>query len=152
MSGPPPTPTSIRSRRGNPGKRALNRREPKPQPYTGGCPDWLDATAAAWWRDFAPRLERAGTLDELSVEHLTLAAVAYSTIRAATKTLDEEGLTAVCGKNEIIMPHPAVGIRKTAMADFRAHTAELGFGPGTRSRIVVAPPAAPSKWLGLVKA
>jgi hypothetical protein len=51
-----------------------------------------------------------------------------------------------------VFPHPANGIRTKALADFRAHTAELGFGPGSRSRIVVPGPAAPeSKWAGLVK-
>jgi phage terminase small subunit len=64
MPGPPPTPSVIRLMRGNPGKRAFNRHEPRsaiadavPEP-----PDWLDAGYACdeWGRVAPPNCTGSG--------------------------------------------------------------------------------------------
>ena len=41
-----PEPTVLKVIKGNPGKRPLNVREPKPKPIKPTCPAWLDAEAA----------------------------------------------------------------------------------------------------------
>lgn len=58
--GRKPIPTAIKELEGNPGKRALNKKEPKPKRKAPKCPMWLDieakkrmeknskATGAAW--------------------------------------------------------------------------------------------------------
>ena len=47
--GRKPTPTAIKELEGNPGKRALNEREPKPQKKAPACPKWLEEEAKKEW-------------------------------------------------------------------------------------------------------
>ena len=51
--GRKPTPTAIKELEGNPGKRALNDREPKPQKKAPACPKWLEDEAKKEWRRLA---------------------------------------------------------------------------------------------------
>jgi phage terminase small subunit len=57
----PTKPTALKIIQGNPGKRPLNKHEPKPTP---GCkmPKFLKGRAARIWGEFAPELERVGVL------------------------------------------------------------------------------------------
>jgi phage terminase small subunit len=61
MAGRRPKPTVLKLVQGNPGKRPLNKNEPKP---TAGCskPKFLKGRAARIWNEYAPELERLGLL------------------------------------------------------------------------------------------
>ena len=41
MAGRKPKPTAIKELEGNPGKRKLNKKEPKPEKGMPVCPEWL---------------------------------------------------------------------------------------------------------------
>ena len=41
MAGRKPKPTAVKELEGNPGKRKLNRKEPKPDKGMPTCPEWL---------------------------------------------------------------------------------------------------------------
>lgn len=41
MAGRKPKPTAIKELEGNPGKRKLNKKEPKPDKGMPVCPEWL---------------------------------------------------------------------------------------------------------------
>ena len=43
--GRKPTPTAIKELEGNPGKRPLNTKEPKPVKKAPSCPKWLEPEA-----------------------------------------------------------------------------------------------------------
>ena len=43
--GRKPTPTAIKELEGNPGKRPLNAKEPKPVKKAPSCPKWLEPEA-----------------------------------------------------------------------------------------------------------
>lgn len=65
MAGRPPKPTALKLLQGNPGRRKLNDREPKPQ-MGAEPPDYIKANPALlveWGRE-APRQARLGTLTE----------------------------------------------------------------------------------------
>ena len=47
--GPPPKPTRIRLLQGNPSKRPINKREPKPPDGSPRCPAWLSPEAKRTW-------------------------------------------------------------------------------------------------------
>ena len=49
MRGRKPKPTMIKVLEGNPGKRAINDREPEPPAGIPECPDFLDEEARAEW-------------------------------------------------------------------------------------------------------
>ena len=60
--GPPPKPTVIKLLQGNPGKRKLNRNEPKPDSTKPECPDWLKPKAKIAWRRLVRQLSKMGVL------------------------------------------------------------------------------------------
>ena len=57
----PAKPTALKIIQGNPGKRPLNKHEPKPTP---GCkkPAFVKGRCARVWNQYAPELERLGLL------------------------------------------------------------------------------------------
>lgn len=65
--GPRPTPTNLIALRNNPGKRAINRHEPKPR-GKAECPQWLSSAARKVWRRRAPELNRLGVLTSVDTE------------------------------------------------------------------------------------
>ena len=52
--GPPPQPTALRVLNGNPGRRPLNDREPKPGAGPPRCPPYLDEEAKRQWKRLLP--------------------------------------------------------------------------------------------------
>ena len=50
MAGRKPKPTAIKELEGNPGKRKLNNKEPKPDKGMPVCPEWLPPEAKAEWK------------------------------------------------------------------------------------------------------
>ena len=48
--GRKPKPTALKELEGNPGKRPLNDREPKPEKKAPPCPKWLNDDAKKEWR------------------------------------------------------------------------------------------------------
>ena len=60
--GRKPKPTALKLLEGNPGKRPLNDKEPKPQKKAPSCPKWLDPEAKKEWRRLASKMEMMGIL------------------------------------------------------------------------------------------
>ena len=60
--GRKPTPTAIKELEGNPGKRKLNAREPKPEKKAPSCPKWLEPDARKEWRRLGHQMEQLGIL------------------------------------------------------------------------------------------
>lgn len=60
--GPPKQPTALKIARGNPGKRPLNDREPKPPSGIPDTPDGLTELAKAHWDRVVPALDQMGVL------------------------------------------------------------------------------------------
>ena len=54
------TPYAIKELEGNPDKRALNEREPKPEKKAPSCPKWLEPEAKKEWRRLAKKREALG--------------------------------------------------------------------------------------------
>ena len=139
-SGPAPKPTKIKRLEGNPGKRALNDREPDPTP---GCdpPSWLSAGALAEWQRVYPELSAIGLATVVDQAALSCWCIAVDALERATNQLvateanptpeiqiTQSGYEAVSG---------AELMRRQAMKDIRAFCQEFGFSPAARSRIAV---------------
>ena len=56
--GRKPTPTAVKELEGNPGKRPLNAKEPKPAKKAPSCPKWLEPEAKKEWRRLAKQMEQ----------------------------------------------------------------------------------------------
>jgi P27 family predicted phage terminase small subunit len=142
MPGPPKTPTSLALLHGNPGKRPLNRHEPRPDPASGECPRWLDRLGREFWKLYAPRLMRNGLLSELDEAKLAMAAERWSTYRrAVAKT--KRHLTQDSPSNGTA-PKPEIAIARQAFNDLRLLLAEFGMSPSSRASLETEPPAAPT--------
>lgn len=90
-SGPPPQPTKIRILHGDPGKRGINRGEPKPDAASTTPPGWLDRAAREVWNELAPELHRLGLLTKLDRQALASACRWWALYRKADATLRRGG-------------------------------------------------------------
>lgn len=133
--GPAPTPTNIINLRGNPGKRATNKNEPKPKPGAS-CPAWLDEVARKEWRRIAPELKRLKLLTLVDRTALAAYCQSYSRWYEAEQVVLDEGMTIKTKLGNVIQ-HPAVGIANQAMKQMYKFMAEFGMTPAARTRISV---------------
>ena len=82
MPGPAPKPTALKLVQGNPGKRALNKSEPK----FGGtpkCPDWLTPDAKAEWKRVVKELSALDMLRGVDSSALAAYCQNYSRWKSA---------------------------------------------------------------------
>ena len=133
-----PTPTAIKVLRGNPGKRALPKGEPRPAPAARvpSAPRWLSEEARAEWKRLAPRLHAVGLLTEVDTQALGLLCEAFAQYVAAKGIVDREGLLLVSEKGNAYQ-HPAAGLMTQARGELMKWAREFGMTPAARSRISV---------------
>ncbi len=142
--GPKPQPTAQKRLRGNPGKRALNTREPTPELAIPSCPDWLNSDARAEWDRIVPELAAMNLLTRVDRAALACYCQAWSTFKLAQGELDKYGLTMMTGgENGFEMQRPEVAIANKAMQQIKAFAAEFGFTPSARTSIKTPEPPRP---------
>src|SRR4051812_7164335 len=149
MPGRRPKPSHIRILEGNPGKRGINHREPKPERGKPPCPKHLSERAQRAFRGFARHLDRVGVLTKADGTALELLATAYDDFHSARDIIRAhaaesggaflDGMT-YSSTNEqtgqtIIRAHPAVGIADRQFAHTVAMLSHFGLTPATRSKV-----------------
>lgn len=134
MSGRKPKPTALKRLAGNPGKRALNDREPKFRQATMRAPRHLGKEGKKEWRRVAQELDAVGLLTVVDRAALAAYCEAWETWIDATRQVREEGMVLVSATG-YAYPHPAQKIRERAMAQMLKFAAEFGMTPSSRSRI-----------------
>jgi P27 family predicted phage terminase small subunit len=134
--GRTPKPTALKVLAGNPGKRPLNRREPKPQGTVGEPPEHLSDGAKAAWRlavDCAP----PGLLTPLDSSILLIWATAADLYHKAQEGLAKTGMLIKGPNNGMPIQSPYLAIaNKQAQIMAKAAT-EMGFTPASRSRVTL---------------
>lgn len=133
IRGRRPVPTALKLLRGNPGRRRLPQRQAKP---TAGvaCPKELSAAAVREWKRVAPEMRRLGILTQIDRAILAAYCEAWSDFRWAVAEIEAKGRVIESG-NHVLMPHPAVAIKKNAMKQIQALGTEMGFSPSSRTRL-----------------
>lgn len=136
--GRPPKPTKLKELTGNPGKRALNKDEPKPPQRKPSCPKHLVGEARKEWDRMSKQLFELGLLTE--VDRAALAG--YCQAWARWVQAEEE-----MGKKEFKMisltdsgypvVSPWMGIATQAMKQMLRFLTEFGMTPASRSRVTV---------------
>jgi P27 family predicted phage terminase small subunit len=131
--GRKPKPTSVKQLQGNPGKRPLNKREPKPltevkRPWGLGR-----GLAGKFWDEHAPELERLEVLTGVDGPAFRLAAEHYSLAIEALKELRAEGLT-IEGRDGP-KKHPLAQIARDNSMAFKSYAVEFGMTPSSRARL-----------------
>lgn len=146
MSGPPRTPTQIRRVKGNPGKRAYNKREPKLPLGTPDMPAHIkeDDYAREEWVRLCAIARTAQVLTKAERSIIELACIAYSEMRQARKSIMTHGSQTYETTNQngdtIFKSLPEVAIAADAWRRYRAAVCELGFTPAARAKVSTVEP------------
>ena len=152
--GPRPTPTVLKLIRGNPGKRPINKAEPKPKPVRRPRPPIeLNADALKEWHRVAGELQKLGILTKLDLAALAAHCVAFSRFKSANEALRVmaakdpvfEGMLIKTKQGNWIQ-NPLLGIARRAAADMVQFAVEFGMTPSSRSRVKVSPRNKHNKW------
>ena len=138
--GFPPKPTALRIVEGNPGKRAINKQEPKPPPGIPKCPSHIPSVAKSLWRELAPLLANMGVLTEADRRALELVCSTYAEYRHADDDVKVNGITyqttSTTG-DTVIKANPAVAMRSDAAKRYLALIKEFGLTPSSRAGVKV---------------
>ena len=135
MPGPPKKPTALKLVAGNPSKRALNKREPKPRGNLYDAPDWLTDTQRVGWA-YAIESAPFGLLKRIDRSTLVAWVVAEDLHRQAAEKLNG-GAMLIKTPNGMPVQSPYLSIlNKQAMIMLKA-ASEMGFTPASRSRVEV---------------
>lgn len=147
VRGRKPKPTAKKKLQGNPGKRALNKREPRPASTADAKPRLPHALGAgldgvvvekvcgAFNDQYLPQLQTIGVYTDADQAAFELMAMHYALAWTAAEVVQRDGLMILGVKGE--KKHPLLQVvRENSMA-FRAYAAEFGMTPSARSRLEV---------------
>ena len=141
-AGRKPKPTAVKRMAGNPGKRKLNKAEPKFGALKE-CPAWLIEEAQDEWLRVCHELKALDLLQSTDRGPLAAYCMAWARWRSAEQTVTAEGQTVqepITNKDgEVvgykIKRHPASIIAKDERAAMLRAASLFGFDPSSRSRI-----------------
>jgi P27 family predicted phage terminase small subunit len=145
MRGRKPKPTALKLVEGNPGKRPINSREPKPTLSVPTCPAHLSPTAKAEWKRLARQLHTLGIISQLDRAALAAYCQAYGRWAEAEKRLKETP-TLIKLPSGYIQPSPWLAIANKQLELMHKYMGELGLSPASRSRVSAMPSLAPKPW------
>lgn len=132
--GPKTLPTHLKLVTGNPGKRKLNSREPKPRGNLSKPPEWLTEDQKSGW-EYALQNAPLGLLKLLDRGAFTVWVVAEDMHRQAAEKVAALGmLTKTTGGNIVQSPYLPI-VNRQALIMLKA-AGELGFTPAARPRIM----------------
>ena len=89
--GPAKKPSALEDLQGRPGKRASNKKEPKPKTGIPPCPRWLDGIAKYAFKQLGLTLDEIKVLTKADQKALELLCDAYSEYRRARAFILENG-------------------------------------------------------------
>jgi P27 family predicted phage terminase small subunit len=134
MRGRRPTPTRMKVLTGNPGKRALNKSEPRPDPVVPACPPELGPGAQREWNRLVGDLSKLNLITSLDRAALATYCGAYALWAEATEAIQKFG-TMVKSPNGFPMQSPYIAIANRQAEIMMRIASEFGFTPASRSRI-----------------
>lgn len=134
MKGRKPKPTAIKKLAGNPGKRPLNKNEPKLTAKVLRVPDFLPDHAKKEWRRLARLLGENGIVTEADRAALTGYCIAWGRYVQAEENLKESSMILVTDKGYQYQ-NPWLSISNKAAEEMRKWAVELGMTPSSRSRV-----------------
>lgn len=146
MPSPRPKPTALKLVAGNPGKRKINKREPKPRKVIPSCPEHLSTTSKVAWGKLCVLLDRMGVLTEADALALERLCDCYAEILECRELIARDGRTyssVSTAKNEGDLPsvlmkaNPAVAMLADADRRFKGYLVEFGLTPAARSKVEI---------------
>lgn len=134
--GRTPKPTALKLIAGNPGKRKLNPREPKPEGVLIEPPAYLSDGAKEAWRA-AVHAAPPGLLRTLDGSILEVWACAADLYNKAQTGLVKTGLLVKAPNTGVPMQSPYLAIANKQAQIMMKAAAEMGFTPASRSRVTL---------------
>jgi P27 family predicted phage terminase small subunit len=133
--GRKPTPSAIKALEGNPGKRALNEREPRPEKKAPSCPKWLEPEAKKEWRRLAKKMEALGVLTEVDMAAFAGYCQAYARWKQAEERITDRGLV-IRTPSGYPQQVPYISIAQQYLRLMNQFAEQFGLTPAARSRII----------------
>ena len=138
MAGRKPKPTALKLVQGNPGKRKLNTREPRPRPANlGNAPRWLPAEGQRQWRKVGKELAEIGVLSALDQHALALYCMEYARWREYQKRA--KGAETLINDKGNEIQNPYLRLADRAFDHMLKIMSEFGMTPSSRTRLQVQP-------------
>lgn len=134
MQGRKPKPTALKLLAGNPGKRALNRAEPRPKVVMPRPPEHLSDEEKAKWKVVVRELHPLGLVTRIDVDALAMYCVIFVRWMKAEKMVREKGEIIKTAAGNIIQ-NPYLSIANRALEQLNKLGAEFGMTPSSRSRV-----------------
>ena len=135
MRGRKPAPTHLKIIRGNPGKQAIKKTEPKPSGREPNMPDVLQGEALVEWHRISDVLRAMGCFKAADRAGIPFAS-AWADWHNAAKNLNEM-VHPLAYRGEAITVHPYYRIKQMAEERLLKAAAELGCTPSARWRLKV---------------
>ncbi len=142
MKGRKPKPTELKKLAGNPGRRPLNKNEPKIREGKPRCPSHLNDYAKAEWKRIASLLYKAGLLTHIDRALLAAYCQNYGRWVEAEMKLKEMEEQFKIGQvlktsNDNYVQNAWLGIANRAQDKMSKIAIEFGMSPSSRSRVIV---------------
>ncbi|MHC4197789.1 MAG: phage terminase small subunit P27 family [Planctomycetota bacterium] len=132
-------PTRLKLLRGNPGKRAINKKEPKPELVQNiKCPAWFGKIAKAEWNRITPELQQLKLLTAIDMKGLEAYCLTYQEYVESERVLAKEGRvyeTVAKNGEQAFRARPEVMISQKARQLLKGFLAEFGMSPSSRSGV-----------------
>lgn len=139
MRGRKPKPSHLKLVTGNPGRRPLNKAEPKAARSRPSAPAHMSDKARETWGYVSALLDDMGVLTKVDALALELLCEAYADFLAAANELKAQGSdyyeTMSQTGSTMYRAHPALAKKQDADRRIRGWLAEFGMTPSARSRV-----------------
>lgn len=136
MRGRKPKPTEQKKLEGNPGKRAINTKEPKPESKIPPCPSHLKGDARKEWDRVTKELLKLNIISEIDRAALVAYCTAWGTYVKACGKLQRQSEVMISDEGGMYQ-NPWVSIRNKAMEQILRFSSEYGMTPSSRARLKV---------------
>lgn len=139
MRGRRPKPLHVKLVTGNPGKRPMNGREPKPRRALPTPPTHITQEELVHWGRFSEILDRMGVLTEADGAALERVVCLYQEVIELREVIETEGRTYTTKNRdgaEMTRPQPAVAMLADCDRRFRGWLGDFGLTPAARTKVI----------------
>lgn len=137
--GRKPKPTEQKILEGNPGKRAINNKEPKPKTKIPPCPSHLKGEARKEWNRVTKELLTLKIISEIDRAALVAYCTAWGMYVKACGKLEKQSEVMISDLGGLYQ-NPWVAVRNKAMEQILKFSSEFGMTPSSRARLKVETP------------
>lgn len=141
--GRPAKPTALKLVQGNPGKRPINKREPKPAAERPRCPAHLSPKAKTAFKNVCDLLEEMGVLTVADGMALEMLCDAYAEWRDLRKVVEQKGATyetVATSGDVMVKARPEVAMAADAWKRVKAMASEFGLTAASRTKLQTSEP------------